>query len=302
MESKGSSLDRVLVARVERALERALDRATAPGCPPRLAQALRAAVLPGGSRIRPQLCLLTAVACGDAHPALAESAACALELLHCASLVHDDLPCFDDAETRRGRPSIHRAFGQPLAVLVGDALIVVAFDSLARAAVDAPIRAGQLLGLLARAAGTTGGIVAGQAWESEPAPDLDEYHRAKTGALFEAATAMGALAGGGDPRLWQPLGASLGRAYQAADDLRDLTGSAQALGKPTGRDALLGRPNLAGVIGVDGARARLADLVDRAVAAIPGGTARPLVRGWVERLGAKLTEHDIPLRMEARGS
>src|SRR6185436_7090968 len=141
---KEPSLDRLLVGRVERALEGALARATAPGCPPRLAQALREAVLSGGSRVRPQLCLLTAIACGDAHPALAESAACALELLHCASLVHDDLPCFDDADTRRGRPSIHRAFGQPLAVLVGDALIVAAFETLARAAVEAPIRAGQL--------------------------------------------------------------------------------------------------------------------------------------------------------------
>jgi geranylgeranyl diphosphate synthase type II len=285
---KEPSLDRLLVGRVERALEGALARATAPGCPPRLAQALREAVLSGGSRVRPQLCLLTAIACGDAHPALAESAACALELLHCASLVHDDLPCFDDADTRRGRPSIHRAFGQPLAVLVGDALIVAAFETLARAAVEAPIRAGQLAALLARAAGTTRGLVAGQAWESEPAPDLDRYHRAKTGALFEAATAMGALAGGGDPALWRPLGECLGRAYQAADDLRDLTGDARALGKPIGRDAALGRPNLGRALGLDGARARLGDLLDAAAAAIPGGTA-PLVRAWVDRLAGKLT-------------
>jgi geranylgeranyl diphosphate synthase type II len=299
MESKQPSLNRVLVARVEGALEAALARATAPGAPPRLAAALREAVLAGGSRVRPQLCLLTAVACGDARPALAESAACALELLHCASLVHDDLPCFDDAATRRGRPSLHRAFGQPLAVLAGDALIVAAFETLARAAVDAPVRSGQLAAALVRAAGASRGIVAGQAWESERAPDLDEYHRSKTGALFEAATTMGALAGGGDPSDWRPLGELLGRAYQAADDLRDASGGAQ--GKPAGRDAALGRPNLVSALGVDGARARLSDLLDQALAAIPPVASRPLVRGWVERLAERLTEsEEIPMRIEAR--
>jgi geranylgeranyl diphosphate synthase type II len=301
MDRNEPSLNRVLVARVHGALEAALARATAPGCPPGLAQALREAVLAGGARVRPQLCLLTAVAAGDDNPALAESAAAALELLHCASLVHDDLPCFDDADTRRGRPSIHRAFGEPLAVLAGDALIVAAFETLARAAASAPIRGGQLLALLARAAGSTRGLVAGQAWESEPAPDLDRYQRAKTGALFEAATAMGALAGGGEPRQWQPLGECLGRAYQAADDLRDVTGDAAQLGKPTGRDAALGRPNVVATLGPDGARARLRDLLDQALAAIPGGAARPLVRGWVERLAAKLTATvGIPESIEAR--
>jgi len=301
MEPREPSLNRVLVARVESALEGALARATAPGCPPRLAHALHEAVLGGGARIRPQLCLLTAVACGDARPALAESAACALELLHCASLVHDDLPCFDDADTRRGRPSIHRAFGQPLAVLAGDALIVAAFETLARAAADAPVRGGQLAALLARAAGASRGLVAGQAWESEAAPDLCAYHRAKTGALFEAATAMGALAGGGDPLDWQRLGERLGQAYQAADDLRDLTGTAAALGKPVGRDAALGRPNLVGALGVEGARARLGELLDQAMAAVPAVAARSLVRGWVERLAARLLERgEVPARIEAR--
>ena len=104
------------------------------GCPPRLADALRYAVFPGGARIRPRLCLAVAPACGDDDPAASDAAAAAIELLHCASLVHDDLPCFDDADLRRGRPSVHRAFGEPLAVLAGDALIVLAFETLARGA------------------------------------------------------------------------------------------------------------------------------------------------------------------------
>lgn len=301
MEANQPSLDRVLVGRVEGALEAAVARATAPGCPPRLAQALRDAVMPGGSRLRPQLCLLTAVACGDANPALAESAACALELLHCASLVHDDLPCFDDADTRRGRPSIHRAFGEPLAVLAGDALIVAAFEVLVRVAATMPVRASGLMAMLTTAAGTTRGLVAGQAWESEPANDIEAYHRAKTGSLFEAATMMGALAGGGDPRAWRRLGECLGCAYQAADDLRDLTANAQDLGKPTGRDAALGRPNLGQALGVDGARARLEQLVDQAIGAIPDGGARSLMRGWVERLTLRLlASAEAPMLKEAR--
>jgi geranylgeranyl diphosphate synthase type II len=266
-----------------------------------LAQALRDAVFPGGARIRPQLCLLTAVACGDAHPALAESAACALELLHCASLVHDDLPCFDDAETRRGRPSVHKAHGQALAVLAGDALIVEAFGTLAAAAGALPAQAAELIALLAAAAGPTRGIVAGQAWESEPHADIEEYHREKTGALFAAATAMGARAGGGDPEAWRRVGDLIGLAYQAADDLLDLTAAESRVGKPTGRDAVLGRPNLGQELGVEGARARLNQLLERAIAAVPEIRARPLVEGWLRRLLERLfTSAQSPALMTAR--
>jgi geranylgeranyl diphosphate synthase type II len=282
------SLNRVLVARVEGAIQAALDHATGSGCPPRLADALRAAVLPGGARLRPQLCLLAAVSCGDAHPALAESAACALELIHCASLVHDDLPCFDDADLRRGRPSIHKAFGEALAVLTGDALIVAAFEVIASAGAAHPRRAAELVRLLAQASGSIRGLVAGQAWESEPTVAIDAYHRAKTGALFEAATVMGALAGGGDPARWRVFGDCLGRAYQAADDLRDLTANEAAVGKPTGRDALLGRPNLGQVLGVEGARARVLELVKASLAAIPEASERPLVQRWVRHLLPRL--------------
>ncbi|WP_284247035.1 polyprenyl synthetase family protein, partial [Methylobacterium haplocladii] len=115
--------------RIETALDAAVAHLEAPGAPPRLAEALRYAVFPGGHRIRPRLCLSVARACGDDDPAAADAAAAAIELLHCASLVHDDLPCFDDAPMRRQKASVHVAFGEPLAVLTGDALIVAAFET-----------------------------------------------------------------------------------------------------------------------------------------------------------------------------
>ena len=139
--------------RIETTLQIALCRATESECPPQLAAALRHAVFPGGARVRPRLCLAVAHACGDGEPALADSAAAAIELMHCASLVHDDLPCFDDADTRRGRPSVHKAFGQPLAVLTGDALIVASFALLGRSIPSSPARAGGLISLIAAAVG-----------------------------------------------------------------------------------------------------------------------------------------------------
>src|SRR5512140_3821641 len=170
------------MTRIEHALQAAVANGETAGCPPRLAAALRHAVFPGGARIRPQLCLAVARACGDSDPALTDATAAAIELLHCASLVHDDLPCFDDAPTRRGVPSVHKAFGERLAVLGGDALIVLAFQTLARAAGRLPDRLCPLMAALGAGAGLPGGIAAGQAWECEPEPSLRDYHRAKTGA------------------------------------------------------------------------------------------------------------------------
>src|SRR6056297_1150808 len=120
--------------RIENALQKTVFAAQSADGPPRLQQALAYAVFPGGARVRPRLTLAVAEACGCACPRLADAAAAAIELLHCASLVHDDLPCFDDASTRRGKPSVHRAYSQPLAVLTGDSLIILAFEVLAREA------------------------------------------------------------------------------------------------------------------------------------------------------------------------
>jgi geranylgeranyl diphosphate synthase type II len=256
------------VNRIEQALQGAIARAEVPGCPPSLAAAMRHAVFPRGARVRPRLCLAVAAACGDDEPMLSDAAAISIELLHCASLVHDDLPCFDNAATRRGRPSVHHAFGEPLAVLAGDALIVLAFQTLARFTRQ-PQRLGLLLMTVSRSVGVPFGIVAGQAWECEPHVNTAHYHRSKTGSLFAAASIAGAAAAGADCEPWRVLGEKLGEAYQAADDIRDAAGDADEIGKPIGRDAALGRPNLVNELGLGGAVRRLEQLVAEAVAAIP---------------------------------
>ncbi|MGQ9659996.1 MAG: polyprenyl synthetase family protein [Thermochromatium sp.] len=255
--------------RIERALAAAIDTVAVPGCPPRLVEAVRHAVFPGGARVRPRLCLAVAAACGSQDDAAAEAAAVAIELLHCASLVHDDLPCFDDAPLRRGLPSVHRAFGEPLAVLAGDALIILAFEHLTRVLADSPERLAPLLLTISRSVGMPHGITAGQAWECEPQVSVEDYHRAKTGSLFTAATAAGALVAGADAVAWGLVGDKIGAAYQVADDLRDVAASVQEVGKPVGRDAVLNRPSAAGQLGIDGAIARLHDLVKDAIEAIP---------------------------------
>ncbi|NDE41415.1 MAG: geranylgeranyl pyrophosphate synthase, partial [Betaproteobacteria bacterium] len=205
-----------------------------------------------------------------------------------ASLVHDDLPCFDDAPTRRGQPSVHSAYGQSLAVLAGDALIVLAFQSLARAALTSPARLPGLLDTIASGVGMPFGIVAGQAWESEPKVSLTDYQRAKTGALFVAATAAGAQAAGADPLPWRALGDWLGEAYQVADDIRDVMADPQLLGKPTGQDISLGRPSSAIDLGLAGAIEHFESLVDAASKSVPDGPSaealRKLVRLESERL------------------
>ncbi|MDO9383889.1 MAG: polyprenyl synthetase family protein [Hyphomicrobiaceae bacterium] len=255
--------------RIEDALKAALVRVTADRCPPKLASALDYALFPGGARVRPRLCLAVAAACGDDAPQLADAAASSIELLHCASLIHDDLPCFDDAETRRGKPSVHRAYGEPLAVLAGDALIVAAFETLGLGiAIDCRRSAG-LISIVARAVGGPTGIVAGQAWECEDSIPMDEYHQAKTGSLFSAATMAGALAAGAEPEQWRTLGERLGESYQIADDICDLVADPGERGKPIGRDRDLGRPNAAGALGVSGALGRLRALLEEAVASVP---------------------------------
>jgi geranylgeranyl diphosphate synthase type II len=276
------------VSRIEQALDQAIIQAEAPGAPPGLAAAMRYSVFPGGARIRSRLCVAVAAACGDDDPALADATAASIELLHCASLVHDDLPCFDDADTRRGRPSVHRAFGERLAVLAGDALIVLAFQTLARGALATPSRLGVLLTSVGASVGMPLGIAAGQAWECETEVDLSDYQQAKTGALFSAATMAGAMAAGAAAEPWRLLGERLGEAYQVADDIRDVVSDATELGKPTGQDAALGRPSAALQLGIPGAVERLEHLAADAMASIPDcpGAAplRALIRLEVLRL------------------
>ncbi|MEO0680019.1 MAG: polyprenyl synthetase family protein [Pseudomonadota bacterium] len=267
--------------RLEKALHYAMARAGAGEAPPKLAAAMRHAVFPGGARVRPQLCLAVAAACGDDQPALAEAAAASLELMHCASLVHDDLPCFDDADFRRGQETLHVKWSEPLAVLAGDALIVLAFETLARAGGAAPGRLPGLISALARASGMPMGICAGQGWESEEKIALGPYHQAKTGALFVAATSMGALSAGSDPDPWRHLGDCLGEAYQVADDLRDALLDEQELGKPAGQDEIHARPSAVAEFGVRGAVKRLDALLKEAVMSVPECPGEAALKGLV---------------------
>jgi geranylgeranyl diphosphate synthase type II len=281
------------LARIEQTLQDAVTRTAGRGAPPRLAAAIQHAVFPGGARIRPRLCLAVAAACGDDAPACADGAAAAIELLHCASLVHDDLPCFDNAALRRGQPSVHRAFGERLAVLAGDALIVLAFEVLARAAAPWPSRLGALLTTVARGVGAPVGIAAGQAWECEPRVVLADYQRAKTGALFVAATAGGAHAAGADPAPWCALGDRLGEAYQVADDIRDVLGDPAMLGKPAGRDADLGRPSAAEALGLGGAIRHFDALIEGAIESIPPCRGAAQFRGLLQLEAERLLPAEL---------
>jgi geranylgeranyl diphosphate synthase type II len=290
--------------RIEAALKRALRHCESPATPPSLRAALRHAVFPGGARLRPNLCLSVAAACGAELEFDAQcDVAAALELLHCASLVHDDLPCFDDASVRRGRPSVHAAFGEELAVLAGDGLIVLAFETMASARVS-PTILPRLIRCVARGVGANGGLVAGQAWESEQTVGLHTYHKAKTGALFEASARAGALLAMGamghatngtigtgawaKDDSWGEFGARLGEAYQVADDLRDTLDDEAHLGKPVGQDMAHDRPNACMTFGIDGALDRLRSLLDQAIEVMPSCTAPEQVIGWVQGFGARL--------------
>lgn len=258
-----------LSPRIEEALQKAVARATGPSAPPLLAKAIAHSVFPAGQRIRPRLTLSVALACGDDQPVISNAAAAAIELLHCASLVHDDMPCFDNADMRRGRPAVHTAYGEPLALLAGDGLIVLAFETVALAAVADPLRAASLSLIVARSVGMPHGIVAGQGWESEQAPDLALYQRAKTGSLFAGAAMAGAAAAGHAAEPWGMLGYRLGEAYQVADDIRDVMCSPKEIGKPVGQDEALGRPNAVRELGLGGAARKLAELVEDAACSIP---------------------------------
>lgn len=273
-------------AQIEWMLESAVAASESADGPPQLASAIRHAVFPGGARVRPKLCIAVAAACADGksmEPALAAGAA--IEFLHCASLVHDDLPCFDDAQSRRGKPSVHTAYGEPLAVLTGDALIAMSFRVLAR---QSGAALPDLVEILGDATCPPFGIAAGQAWESEPEINLDAYHLSKTSALFIAATRAGAASMGADPARWQKLGEALGSAYQIADDLRDVLLPATALGKPAQQDARHGRPSAVDVHGIKGALRRLSDVIDEAAGSIPdcdgSGALRMLVFAQAKRL------------------
>jgi farnesyl diphosphate synthase len=265
--------------RVACAVEAELDRLLAAAPDPRdskLSEAMRYAVLGGGKRLRPFLLIQSAQLFGIEENA-ALPAACALECVHCYSLVHDDLPAMDDDAVRRGQPTLHIAFDEATAILAGDALLTLAFEILSDASVhnDPAIRA-ELTHLLAKAAGWQG-MALGQALDlsagrqSFGPSDVAKMQALKTGALFRFACEAGAVLGGAGPRDKKALlayAAAFGEAFQLADDLLDAEGDPQALGKAVAKDASRGKATLVALLGPEAAKAKLAGLVAAAEAAL----------------------------------
>ncbi len=285
-------------AQVERALDRWLPPATAQ--PRQLHESMRYSVFAGGKRLRPALLLEACAAVGgeDDH---ALPAACAVELIHTYSLVHDDLPCMDDDDLRRGKPTNHKVFGEALALLCGDALLTHAFLLLAREQVAAGVPtvvAAEVAAIVAEAAGS-GGMVGGQAVDMDSerksvvAETVEYIHRHKTAALLRAAVESGALIGGADPAARAGLatyGAELGLAFQITDDLLDIESSEEALGKRPRQDEQLDKATYPKVYGVERSRQLARQCVSRAKAALEclganGALLGQLAGHVVERTG-----------------
>jgi geranylgeranyl pyrophosphate synthase len=280
-------------ARVERCLERWLPE---PGMEPRrLHEAMRYAVLGGGKRVRPVLVYFTGAALGLPDSRL-DGPAASVELIHAYSLVHDDLPAMDDDDLRRGRPTCHRAYDEATAILVGDALQVLAFQILGEDPGMVPDAAHRLeiIRLLARASGTAG-MAGGQAMDLAaagqvlPIESLEQMHRLKTGALIHASVMMAAASADDlPPRLRNALdayGSAIGLAFQIQDDILDVEGDTGLLGKRTQADAAREKPTYPSIAGLAQAKMRLGQLHDQAVAALQplGADADPLrwLSGWL---------------------
>jgi len=246
--------------RVEEALRRLVPPESAP--PESIHKAMRYSLFAGGKRIRPILCIAAAQAVSDS-PAGIESAACALELIHTYSLIHDDLPALDNDDLRRGRPTCHKVFGEAIAILAGDALLTLAFQVLAQLDCE-PGRKTRLIEELALAAGTVDGMIGGQVHDLEgegqhpTAALLKAIHRAKTGALLKASLRMGAIYAGARDDQLQALscyGEHIGLAFQIVDDVLDVEQPSEALGKTAGKDAKQQKITFPAVYGLEQSRA-----------------------------------------------
>ncbi len=258
--------------RVEATLEAALPAEDAS--PVRLHRAMRHAVLGGGKRLRPMLVYAAGAATGAPEPVL-DAPAAAVELVHAFSLVHDDLPAMDDDALRRGRPTVHVAFDEATAILAGDALQALAFTTLARAPAAAALRVAWL-DALADATGA-GGMCGGQALDMDATgqslayPELQRLHALKTGALIRCAVRMGALAGGADDTLLARMddyASALGLAFQIRDDILDVEGDSAQLGKTAGKDQAQAKSTYPALLGMDGAKQRLAQMAEKTKAAL----------------------------------
>ena len=243
--------------------------------PATIHRAMRYSLLAGGKRLRPVLCCAAAEACGGTVR-VALPAACAVELVHTYSLIHDDLPCMDDDDLRRGKPTSHKVFGEGTAVLAGDALLTRAFAVLATAKPKRSFTAADLVAELAHAAGSRG-LIAGQVADLEAEgrkpcePALYFIHAAKTGMLLRAALKLGGMCGGGTKAQIAALdrfGFALGLAFQIQDDILDATQSAQKLGKTAGKDAAAGKMTFPALYGLGRSRQLASQWTDAAVAAL----------------------------------
>jgi len=245
----------------------------AAGCPSRLREAMRYSLLAPGKRLRPMLTLMAAEACGGEVDA-ALPAACAVEMVHAYSLVHDDLPAMDDDDLRRGQPTCHKKFGEALAILAGDALLTLAFEVLAKG-VRPPEVAAACCAALAEAAGACH-LVGGQAddvsAESCGGIDtLESIHHRKTGAMIRVSLRLGAMVSGADGRQTAALeeyGRKLGIAFQITDDLLDVRGEEARLGKRVGKDSDRGKLTFPGLLGVDRSLKRAEQLIEEACKAL----------------------------------
>ncbi|HEY7284623.1 MAG TPA: farnesyl diphosphate synthase [Vicinamibacterales bacterium] len=293
--------------RVDDALERWLPKP--PACPAIVADAMRYSVFAGGKRLRPILTIAAAQAVDASSTDLALPAACAIEMIHTYSLIHDDLPAMDNDTLRRGRPTLHTVYGDGIAILAGDGLHAEAFTLLARepaAATSDSVGAANIadrkltvIALVGRAAGPAG-MVGGQAVDLQAAgqvpgsrAELDQaglkgMHARKTGALIRASAASGAIMAGADASVVDAIdqyAAEVGLAFQIVDDILDVEGDAQSLGKSTGKDALGNKPTYPRLFGLDESRRLAAACLDRAHETLRGvgllDTHLPAIADWV---------------------
>ena len=274
-------------SQIEEALVEALP--SDPDTPPDLLEAMWYSLMAGGKRLRPILVLLAAEACG-ADPRDAMPAACAVEMVHTYSLIHDDLPAMDDDDLRRGQPTSHVAFGEAMAILAGDALLTRAFEVLAADLPD-PVVAAECCRVLASAGGSDG-MVGGQVADlaatdtspesvDDPLQVLGAIHRRKTGRLLAASLELGAVVAGAEKQVRESLldyGQQVGLAFQVADDLLDVEGDINRTGKTSGRDAHLGKWTYPALAGNDTSRRLARNCIASACAAVEslGEAGEPL--------------------------
>jgi len=275
MQSSTADLTEQMAA-ARRQIDAALDRYTdfSADCPSRLREAIRYSLLAPGKRLRPMLVLFAAEACGS-NSGAAIPAACAIEMVHTYSLIHDDLPAMDNDDLRRGRPTCHKAFGEAVAILAGDALLALAFEVLA-SHVHPPLAATQCCAVLAEAAGATA-LVGGQAddlaleFSTGDIATLENIHRRKTGAMFVASLRLAGYVAGADAARQGALerfGRKIGLAFQIADDLLDVRGDESALGKRVGKDSKHGKMTFPSLLGIEESQFRAQRLIDEACTAL----------------------------------